>query len=223
MTTTASDKQISVWDPLVRFGHWALAAAFAIAYITGEEAEDRGNSGEWHEWAGYIAGGIVVWRVLWGLFGTQHARFSDFVTGPRTAIAYLFGLMGGHTKRYVGHSPAGGAMVVALLVMVAATTVTGIIADPEGTAPKPQPGVTATMPVQSGEARKAARSHEEREGRRGEEKESLIGEAHAVLANLTLFLVILHILGVALASYVHRENLARAMVTGMKRPEDEEA
>jgi cytochrome b len=222
MTTTASDKQISVWDPLVRFGHWALVAAFAIAYITGEEAEDGGGFSEWHEWAGYIAGGIVAWRVLWGLIGTRYARFSDFVTGPRTAIAYLFGLMGGHTKRYVGHSPAGGAMVVALLVMIAATVVTGIIADPEDTAPKPRPGVTATMPVQSGEARKA-RSHEEREGRHEGEHETVIGEVHAVLANLTLFLVILHILGVALASYVHRENLARAMVTGKKRPEDEEA
>jgi cytochrome b len=219
MTTTASERQIPVWDPLVRFGHWALVAAFAIAYITGEE---EGDPSEWHEWAGYIAGGIVAWRVLWGLFGTRYARFSDFVTGPRTAIAYLLGLMGGHSKRYVGHSPAGGAMVVALLVMIAATVVTGIIADPEGAAPKPQPGVTATMQVQSGEARKA-RSHEEREGRRGEEKESLIGEVHAVLSNITLFLVILHVLGVALASYVHRENLARAMVTGMKRAGDEEA
>ena len=92
MTTTAGDKQISVWDPLVRFGHWALVAAFAIAYITGEE---EGDPSEWHEWAGYIAGGIVAWRVLWGLIGTRYARFSDFVTGPRTAIAYLFGLVGG--------------------------------------------------------------------------------------------------------------------------------
>jgi cytochrome b len=223
MTTTAGDKQIAVWDPLIRFGHWALAAVFAIAYITGEEAEDRGGFSDWHEWAGYIAGGIVAWRVLWGLIGTRHARFSDFVTGPRTAIAYLLGLMGGHTKRYVGHSPAGGAMVVALLVMIAATVVTGIIADPEGTAPKPRPGVTATMQVQSGEAGKAARSHEGRHGRHEGEHETVIGEVHAVLANLTLFLVILHVLGVALASYVHRENLARAMVTGMKRPEDEEA
>ncbi len=220
MTTTADDKQISVWDPLIRFGHWALVAAFAIAYITGEE---EGDPSEWHEWAGYIAGGIVAWRVLWGLIGPRHARFSDFVTGPRTAIAYLFGLVGGHTKRYLGHSPAGGAMVVALLVMIAATTVTGIIADPEGTAPKPQPGVTATVQAQSGEARRAARSHEGREGRQEGEHETIIGEAHAVLANLTLFLVILHVLGVALASYVHRENLARAMVTGKKRPEDEVA
>jgi cytochrome b len=218
MATTASDKQISVWDPLVRFGHWALAAAFAIAYITGEEEADPS---EWHEWAGYIAGGIVAWRVLWGLFGPRYARFSDFVTGPRTAIAYLFGLLGGHTKRYMGHSPAGGAMVIALLVMIAATVVTGIIADPEGTAPKPQPGVTATMQVQSGEAGKAARSHEGRAGRHEHEHESLIGEVHAVLSNITLFLVILHILGVALASYVHRENLARAMVTGKKRADAE--
>jgi cytochrome b len=219
MTTTASDKQISVWDPLVRLGHWALVAAFAIAYITGEE---EGDPSEWHEWAGYIAGGIVAWRILWGLFGPRYARFSDFLVGPRSAIVYLIDLIAGSSRRYVGHSPAGGAMVVALLAMIAATVVTGIIADPEGTAPKPQPGVTATMQVQSGEARKA-RSHEEREGRHEGEHETVIGEVHAVLANLTLFLVILHILGVALASYVHRENLARAMVTGKKRPEDEEA
>ncbi len=218
MTDTASDTQIRVWDPLVRFGHWALAAAFAIAYITGEE---EGNPSELHEWAGYIAAGIVVWRVLWGLIGPRHARFSDFVTGPREAIAYLTGLMGGHTKRYIGHSPAGGAMVVALLIMIAGTVVTGLIAEPEETA-KPQPGVTVSAQVPSGEAQKAERLHEERKGHREHEHEheSLIGEVHAVLANLTLILVILHILGVALASYVHRENLARAMVTGNKRAED---
>ena len=215
MTTTGSDTQITVWDPLVRFGHWALVAAFAIAYISGDEG---GEPSAWHEWTGYIAGGIVVWRVLWGLIGSRYARFSDFVVGPRAAIAYLAGLVTGNSRRYVGHSPAGGAMILALLTLIAATVVTGIVADPDG-APKPQPGVTVTAPGR--ERRKperAARSHEEHEGRR--EHESLIGEVHAVLSNITLFLVVLHILGVALASVVHHENLARAMVTGKKRAED---
>ena len=217
MTTTGSDTQISVWDPLVRFGHWALVAAFAIAYISGDEG---GEPSAWHEWTGYIAGGIVVWRVLWGLTGTRYARFSDFVVGPRAAIAYLGGLITGNSRRYVGHSPAGGAMILALLTLIAATVVTGIVADPDG-APKPQPSVTVTAQAGKAEAGRAARSHEEREGRR--EHESFIGEVHAVLANVTLFLVILHILGVVLASYVHRENLAAAMITGKKRGEDAQA
>jgi len=217
MTSTGSDTRISVWDPLVRFGHWALVATFAIAYVTGEE---EGDPSAWHEWAGYIAGGIVVWRVLWGLIGSRHARFSDFVVGPRAAIAYLAGLIAGNSRRYVGHSPAGAAMILALLTLIAATVVTGIAADPDG-APKPRPGVTVTAQAGNAEAGRAARSHEEREGRH--EHESFIGEAHAVLANVTLFLVILHILGVVLASYVHRENLAAAMITGKKRSEDAQA
>ncbi len=213
MTTTGGDTQISVWDPLVRFGHWALVAAFAIAYISGDEG---GEPSAWHEWTGYIAGGIVVWRVLWGLTGSRYARFSDFVVGPRAAIAYLAGLVTGTSRRYVGHSPAGGAMILALLTLIAATVGTGIVADPDG-APKPQPGVTVTAQVRNAEAGRA-RSHEGREGRR--EHESFIGEVHAVLANITLFLIVLHILGVALASVVHHENLARAMITGKKRGED---
>jgi cytochrome b len=170
-----------------------------------------------HEWTGYIAGGIVVWRVLWGVIGSRYARFSEFVVGPRSAIAYFIGLVTGNSKRYVGHSPAGGAMIAALLVMIAATVITGIVADPDG-APKPQPGVTVTAQVTNPEARRAARSHEEREGKHGHD--SFIGVVHAALSNITLFLVILHILGVALASFVHRENLARAMITGKKRAED---
>ena len=108
MVAVSKTSWIKVWDPLVRFGHWALVIAFAVAYITGEEETE---ASELHEWAGYIVGGIVAWRVLWGLSGPRYARFSDFVTGPVEALRYLANLLSGHAKRYVGHSPAGGAMV----------------------------------------------------------------------------------------------------------------
>ena len=211
MEDTATATRISVWDPLVRAGHWALVTAFTIAYLTGEE---ESQTNEWHEWAGYAAGAIVVWRVLWGLIGPQHARFSDFVVWPRTALNYLIDLLGGRSRRYVGHSPAGGVMIIALLALMAATVVTGIVADQDGGAPKGQATITAPAQFQTGEAQTVLPV----KGRQGEE--SLIGEVHGTLANIMLFLLALHILGVALASFVHRENLVAAMVTGKKRPDD---
>ena len=144
----ASDTKVSVWDPLVRVGHWALVAAFAIAYLTGEE---EGEPSDWHEWAGYIAGGIVVWRVLWGFAGPKYARFSDFAVWPRSALTYLIDLIAGRSRRYVGHSPAGGVMIIALLAFIGTTVTTGIVADPVGNAPKDQASVTAATPIKTGE------------------------------------------------------------------------
>jgi cytochrome b len=200
--TTSQPTGTLVWDPLVRFGHWALVAAFAVAYSSAEE--EAGGPDPLHVWGGYVVGGIVVLRVLWGFVGPRHARFSDFVCGPVEALAYLRDLLVGRGRRYLGHSPAGGAMVLALLVFLVATVATGVIAYGEQ-----GKGPLASVMVSDANAN----GHE----RGGERTENAIGELHGLLADVTVALVVLHILGVALASFVHRENLVLAMISGRKR------
>lgn len=200
---------IKVWDPLVRFGHWGLVAAFATAYLTEGEPE-------WlHVWAGYTVAAIVVLRIVWGLVGPRHARFSDFVTGPIRATRYLFALIGGKAERHIGHSPAGGLMVLALLLSLSVTAVSGmaLLAAEEGRGP-----LSAVITAQETAPAEMSVYDDDEGEEHGEERgESLWEEVHEVAANLTLLLVIFHIGGVLLASVAHRENLARAMVTGRKR------
>src|SRR6516225_9698775 len=114
-------KSIMVWDPLIRGGHWIIVTAFALAYFTEEDLLSV------HVWAGYVVGLAVVIRTLWGFVGPNRARFSDFIYPPRAVLAYLNDLVRLRAVRCVGHSPAGGAMVVALLLMLASTVVTGVV------------------------------------------------------------------------------------------------
>jgi cytochrome b len=112
-----------VWDPLVRLCHWALAAAFVVAYFS------HGGYLAVHRISGYAIAALVLVRVLWGFVGPPHARFADFVVGPRRLATYLMQLLRGREPRHVGHNPAGGAMVVVLLTLLAALGVTGFMLD----------------------------------------------------------------------------------------------
>ena len=166
-----------------------------------------------HVWGGYVVGAIVIIRVVWGFVGPRHARFSDFVCGPLKALAYLKGLLLGRSRRYLGHSPAGGVMVIALLARLAATTMTGLVAyGQQGKGPMAVALVTEAKP-----------NGNEAEIRVGQattdEQEHVVGELHGLFANITLALVVMHILGVGLASLQHRENLVASMISGRKRGE----
>jgi len=108
-----------VWDPVVRLFHWSLVASFATAWFSANRNEAL------HMWAGYAAAGLIATRIVWGVVGTRHARFAGFVRHPRTVLAYLRDILRGTEARHIGHNPAGGAMVVALMLGVAALGVTG--------------------------------------------------------------------------------------------------
>lgn len=198
--------KVRVWDPLVRVFHWGLVAAFATAWLTADELQPL------HEIAGYTVAGLVAFRLIWGLVGSRYARFAQFLKGPRTTLAYLGDMSRGKERRYLGHNPVGAAMVVALLVTLSGTAFTGwLMAEPARVAmlpDLPQIVVPAWADDDGGE------SGERESGERGEEA---VEELHEVLANLVLLLAALHVGGVVLTSFRHRENLARAMVTGDKR------
>jgi cytochrome b len=191
--------KVHVWDPFVRLSHWLLAGAVLVAWATDEPL--------WlHAYLGYLAAVLVVLRVVWGFVGPEHARFVNFVRGPKLVFGYLARLIRLSSPRYLGHSPAGGAMILALLIMVAATAGTGMAELAAERGQGPLAGVIAKV-------ERPARVPGQRR------PPLLIKQVHETFANITLVLVLLHVLGVVAASIAHRENLVWAMITGTKRPQ----
>jgi cytochrome b len=115
------DTKAKVWDGFLRLTHWSLVLAFAIAYGTGDAWRD------FHVTAGCAALGLIAGRVIWGIYGSRYARFSQFVKSPAQIASYLGDVARGKEARYVGHNPAGGLMVIALLSVVCVAAVSGVL------------------------------------------------------------------------------------------------
>ncbi len=197
---TSPEKQLTppisvrVWDPLVRVFHWSLVLFFLTAYLSEDDFESL------HVWSGYTVAALLAFRLVWGLIGSRHARFSDFVKSPRKVMQYLRDIPGGRAKRYLGHNPAGGAMIVALLCFIAGTVIFGMatLGADEGAGPLAGSWLASF-------------------------DEHTLKEIHEFFANGTLMLVFLHVAGVIFSSIHHRENLARAMVNGRKEVRSNDA
>lgn len=173
-------RTVKVWDILVRVFHWSFAASFAGAWLTAESERFR----DVHVFLGYTMLGLVAFRILWGVVGPRHARFSNFVRGPAVVARYLRSLVSGRPEHHLGHNPAGAVAIVLLLALA-------VLAGASGWAVYNDLG--------------------------GEWLE----ESHEFLASAMLAVVAVHLAGVAVASWLHRENLVRAMLTGRKTaPQD---
>ncbi len=211
-----STKSVNVWDPIVRIGHWTLVIAFFTAYFTEDDFLTQ------HVWAGYIVGAVVLLRIVWGFIGSKHARFSDFIYSPMAVFGYLKGLFNRKPQHYVGHNPAGGAMVIALLLSLGATVFTGLSLYAVEENAGPLAGFVAINDkVIPASIISSAYAHEdEGESKHGatvnKEAEEFWEELHEFFANFTLLLVVLHIGGVLLSSYIDKEKLVKAMITGHK-------
>jgi cytochrome b len=203
--SAAPTGMVRVWDPVVRVFHWGLVAAFATAWLTADELQPV------HEIAGYTVAGLLAFRIIWGLVGSRYARFAQFLKGPGETLAYLGDMTRGRERRYLGHNPAGAAMIVALLVTLSGTAFTGWLMEDEA-----RVAMLPAMPSIVAPALADDDGDEREYGARGD-VEGPLKEVHETLANLMLLLAALHVGGVVLASFRHHENLARAMVTGDKR------
>lgn len=204
-----NEASIKVWDIGVRVFHWGLVALFVLAYITGE-GEEESAVFSLHAWAGYIIIGLLAFRIIWGFVGSRHARFSDFIYAPGEVFAYLKGLLISKPKHYLGHNPAGGLMVIAMLLTLIVVSWTGLMAyGSEGKGPLAQADISLVATAQAD-----GWEYDEHEGAEGDE---FWEELHEGSVNFMLLLIVLHLTGVAVSSIQHRENLPRAMLTGWKK------
>ena len=182
----SSEEFIKVWDLPLRLFHWLLVTAFFVTYLTEDELLTV------HVWAGYLIIGLLIFRLIWGFIGGQYARFNNFLCSPMQSVAYIQDLMQSKAGRYIGHNPAGAAMIALLLISLLMTVITGLAVYGADQAAGPLAFI-------------------------GNSHEHFWEEVHEFFANFTLALVIVHIIGVAVESYIHRENLARAMIHGNKK------
>jgi len=113
--------RVLVWDAPVRIFHWLTVLSFAGAWLTAESERWR----LLHVTLGYTMAGLIVFRLLWGLIGTRHARFASFVRGPAAAARYLRSLLRGQPEHHTGHNPAGALAIVALLALALIVSFSG--------------------------------------------------------------------------------------------------
>jgi cytochrome b len=178
---------VFVWDIFIRVFHWLIVALVAAAYATW-----RLNWMVWHGWVGDAVLTLLLFRLSWGFFGSETARFRGFLSSPRNVLQHLKHSLQREPDHQVGHNPAGGWMVLILLALLLVETLSGLyvandIAD-EGP-------MTEMVPAWAANA---------------------IASSHAIVWDALLAASVLHVLAIAGFAAIKGQNLLRPMITGTK-------
>ncbi|MCP5420333.1 MAG: cytochrome b/b6 domain-containing protein [Gammaproteobacteria bacterium] len=190
MNPTNELDRIPIWDLPVRLFHWLVVTLFIVSFVTGQIG---GNAMIYHMYSGYSILALVIFRVLWGFFGSTSARFSHFVRGPAAFFSYAKTLPRRVPSYTPGHNPVGGGMVVVLLALLLVQAVTGLFANDDIFIEGPLAGWVS------------------------KETSDWLTGIHEINIDLLLILVGLHVAAVLFYLLYKRENLVEPMVTGNKR------
>ncbi|NQV83577.1 MAG: cytochrome b/b6 domain-containing protein [Rhodospirillales bacterium] len=179
---------IKVWDMPTRAFHWSVLTLAVLAWIT---SEAEGALFWTHLAAGYGVMGLIVFRLVWGVIGTRHARFHQFVRPWRVVRTHIQELRSFSPAPFLGHTPPGGWMIIALLAVMSLIVVTGLFSGDDGDA---GPLAYLVSPWLA----------------------DALGEVHEAGNGLLWTLVVVHVGGVLAVSFLTKDNLIRAMWTGRK-------
>ena len=187
---------VKVWDVPTRLFHWGLVGLFAVMWVSGEQGGDLLRL---HILCGEAIATLLVFRLLWGLFGSQTARFADFLKGPAVIRAYLAGRLPEHAQP--GHNPLGGLMVLALIAVLLLQVSTGLLSSDVDS-------YLFNGPL----AHLVSESLSE-----------TITVVHKSLFDVILIMVAVHVAAVAAHKVFKKQNLVQAMLSGRKTFEHEVA
>ncbi|WP_120078522.1 cytochrome b/b6 domain-containing protein [Aurantiacibacter odishensis] len=183
---------VKVWDGWIRLFHWTIVLIIPAMWWTAENGEMT-----WHMRLGTVLLALLLFRILWGFFGSSTARFGSFVKGPGAVISYLTG-----NRREgaagIGHNPAGGWSVLVLLGVMLAQVGLGLFSgDPYDGATGPLNHIVGAMTA------------------------GWMTDWHEIGFNVLLSLIALHIAAILYYLLVKHENLVTPMVTGKREGQAE--
>jgi cytochrome b len=181
--------KVKVWDVPVRLFHWLLLGLVGFSWWSGDQGD---NWMDWHSKSGYAILTLLLFRIGWGFIGSDSARFAQFVRGPRASFAYLRSVFKRQPKAYLGHNPLGGWMIMALLLVLLVQVITGLLGNDDSDYSAPLSHWV---------------SHD---------TSSFITTLHAYNFDLLLILVGLHVAAVLTHLVMRRDDMLKAMFTGVK-------